>query len=262
MNSIKIVSILFLVLAIVSCNNNSIEKKGFQVREISEDKTGKKIIGLNIDSLNLESRPRNILLTNNPKHRLTPIYKVNYNKKTNKSFTGSNYYHTNYANKGIGNNWNHNFMPGFKAVYGYNFINISHYNNNTKKQNKFFEKPVLIKTLYYPAFSKDTLNYKPINRKYYMVSVYDQDSNNDGFITVKDLRRFYYFDIHGTGKRALIPENYSVMNSEYDSANDFMYVFAKADKNNNGQMEANEPTAIFWIDLNNPKNNGIQYQSK
>ncbi|SOS49005.1 conserved hypothetical protein [Tenacibaculum dicentrarchi] len=153
-------------------------------------------------------------------------------------------------------------MPGFKAVYGYNFINISHYNNNTKKQNKFFEKPVLIKTLYYPAFSKDTLNYKPINRKYYMVSVYDQDSNNDGFITVKDLRRFYYFDIHGIGKRALIPENYSVMNSEYDSANDFMYVFAKADKNNNGQMEANEPTAIFWIDLNNPKNNGIQYQSK
>ncbi len=59
-----------------------------------------------------------------------------------------------------------------------------------------------------------------------MVSVYDDDSNKDGFINVKDLRKFYYFDIEGKNKKNLIPANYSVMSSEYDSANDFMYVFA------------------------------------
>ncbi len=153
-------------------------------------------------------------------------------------------------------------MPGFEAVYGYNFVNISHYNNITKTENKLFKKPVLIRTLYYPAFSKDTLNFKPLQRKFYMVSVYDEDTNKDGYINVTDLRRFYYFDINGTNKKELIPNNYSVMSSEYDSANDYMYVFAKLDKNNNGKMEQEEPTDIFWIDLNNPENIGIQYRTE
>ena len=257
----RLLTLIVTAITLVNCSNSGIEKKGFQVSEIVEDESGKKIFGLNIDSLQLETRPRNVLLTKNPQHRITPIYKVNYDKKTKQSFTGSNSYHTNWGyDYSDGNNWNNNFMPGFEAIYGYNFINISHFNNLTKTENIFFDNPVLIKTLYYPAFSKDTLNYLPIHRKYYMVSVYDEDSNKDGFITVKDLRRFYLFDIEGENKKALIPKNYSVMNSEYDPANDYMYIFAKKDKNNNGQMEENEPISIFWIDLKNPENNGIQYQ--
>jgi len=259
----RILTIVLLSCLILSCSKNKIEKKGFQVSEIIEDESGQKIVGLNIDSLKLETRPRNVLLTNNPAHRITPVYKVNYHKKTNKPFSGSNAFHTNWENDYEGgNNWNNNFMPGFEAIYGYNFVNISHYNNETKTENKLFDKPVLIKTLYYPAFSKDTLNHEPVNRRYYMVSVYDEDSNNDGFINVKDLRRFYHFDIEGKNKRNLIPKNYSVMSSEYDPANDFMYVFAKVDKNQNGQMEQGEPTDIFWIDLRNPENVGIQYKSE
>jgi hypothetical protein len=247
----------------VGCSNKKEEKKGFQVSEISKDESGQKVVGLQIDSLKLETRPRNVLLTYNKEHRLTPIYKVNYNKRTKKPYTGSNSYHTTWNEEyEDGNNWNHNFMPGFEAIYGYNFVNVSHYNNQTKTENKLFEKPVLIKTLYYPAFSKDTLNFKPVQRKFYMVSVYDEDTNKDGFINVKDLRRFYHFDINGKNKKALIPKSYSVMSSEYDSANDFMYVFARKDKNKNGQMEVNEPTDIFWIDLNDPKIVGVQYRTE
>lgn len=259
----RILTLVILAICITNCSDSKIEKKGFQVSEISEDENGQKIVGLNIDSLKLETRPRNVLLTNTPEHRITPIYKVNYNKKTKKPFTGSNAYHSNWNdNYNNGNNWNNNFMPGFEAMYGYNFINISHYNNQSKNENKFFDKPVLIKTFYYPTFSKDTLSFEPVNRKYYMVSVYDEDSNKDGFINVRDLRRLYHFDIEGKNKRNLIPKNYSVMSSEYDSANDFMYVFAKADKNQNGKMEQDEPTDIFWIDLKNPENVGIQYKTE
>ena len=261
----KIITILILSIFIISCSNSNskIEKKGFQVNEITEDENGQKIVGLNIDSLKLETRPRNVLLTNNSEHRITPIYKVNYTKKTKKPFTGSNAYHFNWEDDNDdGNNWNNNFMPGFEAIYGYNFVNISHYNNLTKIENKLFDKPVLIKTLYYPTFAKDTLNFEPVNRKYYMVSVYDEDSNKDGYINVRDLRKFYYFDIDGKNKRNLIPKNYSVMSSEYDSANDYMYVFAKVDKNQNGKMEQDEPTDIFWIDLKNPENVGIQYRTE
>ncbi len=258
-----IITILTLGISLLSCSDNKIEKKGFQVSQISEDENGKKVVGLNIDSLKFETRPRNVLLTNSTAHRLTPIYKVNYNKKSKKPFTGTTHFHTNWSNeKDKGNNWNNNFMPGFEAIYGYNFINISHYNNTTKTENKLFDKPVLIKTFYYPAFSKDTLNFKPINREYYMVSTYDEDSNNDGFINVKDLRKLYHFDINGKNKRSLLPKGYSVMSSEYDLANDFMYVFAKKDTNTNGQMESHEPTTIFWIDLNNPKNTGVQYKTE
>ncbi len=258
MNRILIGIIFGFLLA--SCDDNSLEKKGFQLREIAEDDKGKKIVGLPIDSLSFETRPRNVLLTFNKAHRLTPIYKVNYDKKRKQPFAGSNAYHTNWVDEyDEGNNWNYNFMPGFKALYGYNLINISHYNNETATENKFFQRPVLIKTLYYPSFSKDTLNYEPVKRDFYMVSVYDEDTNNDGFINVQDLRRFYLFDIEGKLKKELIPKDYAVMSSEYDSANDFMYVFARKDSNNNGQMETYEPINIFWIDLKNPENVGRQY---
>jgi hypothetical protein len=260
MNSLYCLAILGLVF--FGCTGNKIEKKGFQVNQITENEEGEKIVGLPTDSLKLETRPRNVLLTYFPEHRLTPIYKVNYSKNKKKRFSGSNAFHRSWNNQDLGNNWNNNFMPGFKAVYGYNFVNVSHYNNQTKTENKLFNKPVLIKTLYYPAFSNDTLNYQPISRNYYMVSTYDEDSNGDGFISTKDLRRFYYFDLNGKNKRALIPKEYSVMSSEYDMANDFMYVFAKKDINQNGQMESDEPTEIFWIDLKHPEIIEKQYTSE
>ncbi len=261
MNSI--VTAIILALLIVGCTGNKMEKKGFQVSEITEDESGQKIVGLQIDSLTLETRPKNVLLTAHPKHRLTPIYKVNYDEKTKNPYTGSNAFHMNWMDEyENGNNWNDNFMPGLSAVYGYNFVNVSHYNHETKTENKLFNTPVLIKTLYYPAFSKDTLNHQPVKRDFYMVSVYDEDTNKDGFINVKDLRRFYLFDINGKNQKALIPRGYAVMSSEYDPANDLMYVFAKKDKNANGQMEISEPTDIFWIDLKNPESVGKQYQTE
>ncbi len=251
-----------LILLLFGCEKKKIAKKGFQVREITENEEGKKIVGLPIDSLKLETKPRNVLLTKNRNHRLTPIYKVNYNKKTGKPFTGSNAYHSSYGEYGDNdeNNWNHHFMPGFEAIYGYNFVNISHFNNATKEENLFFEKPVLVKTFYYPAFSKDTLNNEPIERDFYMVSTYDEDTNGDGYINVRDLRRLYHFDLDAKQKTLLIPKNYSVMSSEYDPENDYMYIFARIDKNENGKMEYKEATHIFWIDLKDPNNRGLQYK--
>jgi len=258
--------VLFLVLFIIGCSKNkgkNIDKTGIQVSEISEDDNGKKVVGLNIDSLKLETRPKSVLLTKNPQHRLTPVYKVNYNKK-NVPYTGSVGYHRNWHDESEEgrHNWNYNFMPGFEAIYGYNFVNVSHYNNETRIENKLFDDPVLINTLYFPAASKDTLNYQPVARNFYMVSVYDEDTNKDGYINTKDLRRFYHFDIHGVKVKTIVPEKYSVMSSEYDSEIDFMYIFAKEDVNKNGQMEANEPVDIFWIDLNNPENFGQHYKTE
>jgi hypothetical protein len=150
-------------------------------------------------------------------------------------------------------------MPGLEAIYGYNMVNISHYNTETKKQKYLFDHPVLIKTLYFPSFSVDTLNFKPVQRDFYLISVYDEDTNKDGFINPTDLRRFYSFELNGLNKIELIPQNYSVIRSEYDSANDYMYVFAQLDENNNGNRDQKENIHIFWIDLKNPANNGRQY---
>lgn len=105
----------------------------------------------------------------------------------------------------------------------------------------------------------DTLNFKPVNREYFIVSVYNEDTNKDGFINLKDLRRLYLFNINGERQTALVPENYSVFKSEYDPGNDFMYVFAQLDSNNNGQQDEGEPTHIFWIDLNDPAQTGRAY---
>ena len=255
---------IIIILAIVvfaGCTSNKLEEKGFSVSPVVEGDQEDKTDGIAKDSLVFQTRPSAVLLTGIPQYRLTTIYKVNYRKKDKTPFIGENYYHSNYTHLGRtnGNQWNYNYMPGLEAVSGYNMVNVSHYDIKNRKQKNFFKKPVLIKTLYHPSFSRDTLNYEPVMRNYYMVSVYDQDTNEDGFINVKDLRRFYYFDINAENKTALIPENYGVMRSEYDPANDFMYVYAQLDENKNGRHDYNEALHIFWVDLKNPLNTGRQY---
>ena len=259
----KITYFLFAMLLLAGCDAPKPEIKG--APQITRNDEGKKAIVHGLiadDTTKLLTKPRKVLLTKYPEHRLTPIFKVSYNKRNNRPYTGTTAFYYNYSGYGEspGNNWNDNFMPGFEAAYGSNWVNISHYNHTTKEERIFFEKPVLIKTLYFPAFTKDTLNNVPVDRTYYMVSVYDEDTNKDGYITIKDLRRFYCFNLDAQDKTNLIPANYSVMSSEYDPANDFMYVTARLDENKNGQMEYEEPNHIFWIDLKNPEHRGIQYK--
>ncbi|AFM03765.1 hypothetical protein Fleli_1333 [Bernardetia litoralis DSM 6794] len=259
----NIILFLFILLLFNSCGKKKprYENKGFSVQSTSEtqyeytDESEKE----GLQSLEFKTRPTGVVLTNHPNYRLTTIYKVNYNKEYETISVGSNSYHRKYRDFSEGNEWNGHFMPGLEALYGYNFVNISHYDVQTKTQKNLFETPVLIKTLYYPAFSTDTLNYKAIKRNYFMVSAYDEDTNGDSLISTQDLRRFYYFDIEGNNKNLLIPKNYSVLSSDYDPVNDFMYVFAQLDANSNGKKEDNEEIHVFWIDLNNPKNTGRQY---
>jgi hypothetical protein len=261
MNKISAILTLTLVYLMTSCSNGKLEEKGFQVSPTSDNTENDPNDGLNRDSLKFETRPSNVLLTGVPNVRLTTIYKVNVNKKDNSTFIGSNSFHYRYEETegNIDNNWNNNLMPGLEGVYGYNLTNISYYDIKENKQKNFFEKPVLVRTLYYPAFSKDTLNGKPVNREYFIVSVYNDDTNKDGFVNLKDLRRLYLFDINGIRQKALIPENYSVLKSEYDSDNDFMFVFAQLDNNSNGRQDEGEPIHIFWIDLKDPNKTGRQY---
>jgi hypothetical protein len=143
-------------------------------------------------------------------------------------------------------------MPGIDILYGYNLLNVAHYDLKTEKLNFLFDQPALIKTLYYPSSERDSLNGKPIIRNYYMVSVYDQDTNKDTLINKKDLRRLYLFNESSVTKTQLIPSDYSVIRSQYDAQNDVMYFFAKQDTNKNGVAESKEPIHIFWIRLNAP----------
>lgn len=261
MKEIRIIIYLTIIVFLASCSEDKLEEKGFSVSQSTENHNNSEVAGINKDSVVFKTRPSNVLLTGVPQYRLTTIYKVNYNKKDNSTFIGSNYFHYNYDDMGIsdGNQWNYNFLPGFEAVYGYNMVNISHFDLEADTHKTFFDKPVLIKTLYYPSYSKDTLNNKPINRNYYMVSVYDDDTNKDGYINIKDLRRFYLFNIKGEKVNALVPESHSVFSSEYDPENDYFYVYAKFDANGNGFADEDEDIHIFWIDLKNPEKTGRQY---
>jgi len=261
----RIIPVLIVAVAIItisSCSKAKHYDKGFSVSPETETAEAKEKDGISQDSVIIRTRPSSVLLTGFPEYRLTTIYKLNYDKKEDYYFTGSNSFYSNYSELGHsqGNQWNFNFMPGLQAVYGYNLVNVSLKNVETQKQKLFFEKPVLIKTLYLPSFTNDTLFNKPVKRNYYMISAYDEDTNNDGYINLKDLRRFYVFNLDGTQKENLIPKEYSVVSSEYDCANDFMYVFAQLDENKNGQRDETEKVDIFWIDLKNPRNHGQQYE--
>ncbi len=248
---------LFILFGFLSnCSKKRIEEKGFSVDySDSNDKNEEKNDGFNKDSINFNTRPSNVLLTGISNIRLTTIYKVNQNKNDGTNYIGSN----KYLNNEIDAEHFEHFMPGLEAINGYNLVNISHFNTTNSIKKLFFDKPVLIKTLYYPSFIKDTLSNKPINRNYFLVSVFDNDTNKDGFINFQDLRHFYLFNHSGENQKQLTPNNYSVVKSEYDPENDYMYVFARLDENKNGQIEDNEPINVFWIDLKDPTKTGLQY---
>jgi hypothetical protein len=258
-NTITCLLCLSFVYFLSGCSRQKLEEKGFKV-SFTRDEYETVPAGLKRDSLQFETRPGNVLLTGISNVRLTPVYKINFNKDSVR-FTGSNNFHTTYeeSENDKANNWNNHLVPGIEAAYGYNLVNVSHYDISQNRQKNFFEKPVLIKTLYYPAFSKDTLNFKPVSRASFIVSVYNDDTNKDGFINLKDLRRLYLFNSVGEKQQVLVPENYSVFKSEYDPGNDLMFVFAQLDENKNGARDEAEPVHIFWIDLNNPLRTGRQY---
>jgi hypothetical protein len=176
-------------------------------------------------------------------------------------FIGSNNFHYSYAedNAGPGNTWNGHLMPGFEAVYGYNLVNISHFDVTISQQKLLYERPVLIKTLYYPSFSIDTLHHVPIMRKHFLITLFDEDTNMDGHIDTKDLRRMHLFDVNGIRQKDPVPDHYSVISSEYDPGNDRMTVLAALDVDRNGRHEDTEPVHIHWIDLKDPTLSGRQY---
>lgn len=259
MKHFKLVIQLTLFVAIFSCNDKSYEKnKGFSVAEsILENDTLNEVYN---DSLKMKTKAVGVQMTAFNRYRLTSIFKVNFNAKDEFYFTGSNDFRGSYSESNSnGNDWNNHIFPGFECLYGYNLVNMSLFDFETKTQKKFFKKPVLIKSFYFPSFETDTLNYKPVLRNCYLVTVYDEDTNKDGKVNFKDLRKIYYFDISGNNETKLLPDSYSVVGSDYDSANDYMYINAKLDENKNGQIEETEATQIFWFDLKNPLNSGTIY---
>jgi len=258
----KIKSVLryvFALMLISSCSGSSNKLKSISIHNSPESRLDK--TSMDTDTMEFITRPGSVLLTGDLTHRLIPVFKLNYNKKNESYYIGTSYKYYSYGDYADNetNNWNNNFMPGLEAVYGYNMVNVSLFNVDKLLQRDLFNNPVVINTLYFPSFSNDTLNNKPVKRNYYLVSVYDEDTNKDTFINTEDFRRFYYFDIEGINSFPLVPKNYSVISSQYDSANDKMFVYAQLDENKDGMLDETESIHIFWIDLKDPSHSGQFY---
>ena len=249
--------ILFLVLSIslVSCKKEIKDKKN----QLTIDEVA---MNNNFDSLSnslqknqninqLTSSASNIILTSLDNIRLITIYKINKNRNKDLQHEEPSTFYQNYDETDEEFNFNY-FMPGIDVIRGYNLINIAHFNFKTNKLSYFFEKPVLINNLYFPGVKKDSLNNQPIKRNFFLVSVYENDSNNDSIINKNDMRKIYYIDELNTTKYSLLPPNYSAIRSTYDYKNDFFYIYSRFDKNKNGKPEKTEPISIFWVDFNNP----------
>jgi hypothetical protein len=145
-------------------------------------------------SLNqISTRPHTVVLTGLAPHRLVTVYKARTVSKSDDNYKRYSSYGKSEYDYGTREYQDH-YMPGIDLLYGYNLLNVAHYDLTTEKLNFLFDHPVLVKSLYYPSFVQDSLYKKPINRNYFLVSVYDEDTNGDTLINKMDLRRFYHFN--------------------------------------------------------------------
>lgn len=243
----------WLLITLSSCSSKHDAKEEQisirdQVKMDLTDSTSMNSIKGNLSLKEISTIPINVILTGLNEHRLVTVYRSRVEPEKKETYSS---YDKNYDESSEGETHEH-FMPGIDLVYGYNLLNIAHYNLATEKLNFLFDHPVLVKSLYYPSFVQDSINKRPINRNYYLVSVYDADTNADTLINKKDLRRLYYYNINCSEKVQLIPPAYSVVRSKYDPMNDVVYIFARQDENNNGKIENEEPLHIFWFSLKQP----------
>jgi hypothetical protein len=250
-----LLSYLLLASFIVSCSSKQPEKEEqIRIQESLNDTSAVDTMHYNSIKGNLtlnqiQTTPNSVLLTGMAQHRLVTVYKSTVRTTNSGSYDRM---YGNYYESGGESEREEHFMPGLDLIYGYNLLNIAHYDLTTEKLNYLFEQPVLVKSLYYPSFVQDSLYEKPITRNYYLVSAYDADTNSDTLLNKKDLRRIYYFNSACSEKIQLLPPDYSVMRSQYDPKNDVMYIFARHDANGNGIIDKKESMHIFWLSLAKP----------
>jgi len=248
------------VFLLSSCSKNREKQSDEQISASSEESSQNTNDSLwnsvtdNVTMKQIASFPSQVILTGLAEHRLVSIYKSKRIKGAAENFSSSRYD----SDEG-GDEFTEHFMPGIDILFGYNLLNIAHYDLLSEKANYLFNHPVLIKTFYYPSFLDDSLYKKPIKRNYYLVSAYDEDTNKDTLINKKDLRRFYLFDAGSNVRTQLLPPDYSTLRSQYDPKNDVMYIFARRDENKNGTQDKTEPIHVFWISLANPGKAKLMY---
>lgn len=216
--------------------------------------------GVTCDTSKIIIQPGHVLITGIKNVRLTPIFRATKNQRNDRIYYGRVSQHFYYNDESsLGDNFNNNLLPGFTTVFGYNMVNVSLFDYTQKQSKNLFDNPVLINNLYYPSDTKDTLRHKAILRDYFMVSVYDKDTNKDKIIDDKDLRHFYLFDKGGELKGSPIPESYNVKKSEFDAENDVMFIYAQLDSTSAGETNDIDPIHVFWINLADPSQNGRLY---
>lgn len=254
-NRLFISTIFLVTFCIIACSKKNDKQSEEQIAissttdlENNNDSLLNSVSG-NLTMKQISTFPNKVILTGLNDHRLVSVYKSKAIKSKTENAIISSY---SYDNDESGDESSEHFMPGIDILFGYNLLNIAHYDLKLETGNFLFNHPVLVKTLYFPSFIQDSLDNQPINRNYYLASVYDEDTNKDSLINKNDLRRFYHFDSSCKEKKHLIPSDYSVVRSQYDSKNDIMYVFARHDENKNGTHDKSEPVRIFWFSLKSP----------
>ncbi|NMH27839.1 hypothetical protein [Flavobacterium silvaticum] len=240
------------VLTLISCKDN-LDKKAEQLTYDEFDSNAKTdSTGLSRDSTfsQIANSPNSVVQTGMDSIKLIPVYKLKKTADRNIDYgTTTSYLYPTSDDEDVAFRY---FMPGMDLLPGYNLINVAHYDLPTQKLSYFFTKPALIRNVYYPGVRPDSLYKKPVKRDFFLVSVYDEDTNKDSIINKKDLRRLYFIDAKNTRKILLVPSTHSVVRSTYDDKSDIMYVYARFDANKNGSPERNEPMSIFWIAMHNP----------
>jgi hypothetical protein len=245
------------LVAFVRCSDRTEESKDehlkLEKKEMASvpDSLLSNVVKKGLTIAQMSTYPYLVELTGLSNHRLITVYKKVGDYQRNKRSSSYDEY-GNLTRDYDASYTEQHFMPGLDLVHGYNLVNIAHYDLAEEKINYLFASPALIKSLYYPSFVQDSVEKKPIIRDYYLVSVYDEDTNKDTLINKVDLRRFYCFSSSGDKRIQLLPPSYSVVRSQYDIKNDVMYIFAKHDENGNGEITMDEQMHLFWISLKQP----------
>lgn len=244
------ISLLFIMVLFSCKQEKKVKQQSITVTETNASFDSSNSIGNSNTFNQVNTSPNELILTGNDKIRLLPIYKIPLNHDKNILYDPGTTYDG--EREILMEDDYRYYMPGIDIIKGYNLVNIGHYNNEKGILSYFFRNPVLVRTLYFPGVYKDSLNKKEIKRDFFLVSAYNEDTNNDSLINNRDFRRLFYIDILNEKQVSLLPNDHSAIRSSYDFKNDVMMIRARKDANKNGDLEKTEPISIFLLYFKSP----------
>ncbi len=157
---------------------------------------------------------------------------------------------------GSGGSGSKSFSFGYKSGYSFegNFENLHLQHVDSNRIRPLFNKPVQLRYFHFLESAR-----KKLQNELIILSVTDSDTNNDRKLTIEDVESLYIAALNGSDIKKLTNEFQELLDWEVLEVNNRLYFRSIEDLDRNGEFDKNDKIHYYFLDLNDPFSQTVEY---